>query len=90
MVTKITKMVPRTYYIIDGVEFLSSDVFRVLEMTICDEGDNIEYYLYECADKLVDLGYLNKRYGMRQCTVYEDTEDQRAAKLFKEIIDIKG
>lgn len=89
MVDKITKMVPRTYYIIDGIEFLASDVFQVLEKIDCNEGDDIEYYLDSCADKLVELGYLNKRYGMRQCIVYEDTEDKNAAKLFREILNMR-
>ena len=89
MVTEITKMVPRTYYIIDGVEFLASDVFEVLEKIDCNEGDDIEYYLDSCADKLVELGYLNKRYGMRQCIVYEDTEYKKAAKLFREILNMR-
>ena len=87
MVTKITKMVPKTYYIIDDIEFCANDVFCVLEKIFCNEGDEVEYYLHECADKLVELGYLTKRYGMRQCIVYEDTKDQLAAKLFKEILD---
>lgn len=89
MVTKITKMVPRTYYIIDGVEFLASDVFQVLEKIECDEGYDIEYYLDSCADKLVELGYLNKIYSIRQRIIYEDTEDQRAAKLFHEILNMR-
>jgi hypothetical protein len=81
-------MVPRTYYIIDGIELLASDVFEVLEKIDCNEGDDIEYYLDSCADKLVELGYLNKRYGMRQCVIYEDTEDKKAAHLFNEILHI--
>lgn len=86
MVSKITKMVPRAFYVIDGVEFYANDVFQVLEKIESGEGDDLEYYLDSCADKLVELGYLNKRYGMRQCVVYEDTEDKRAAALFKEIL----
>ena len=89
MITTITKMVPRTYYIIDGVEFRASDVFEVLEKIECNEGDDIGYYLYECANKLVELGYLNKKYGMRQCTLYEDTEDKKAMKLFREILNMR-
>lgn len=82
-------MVPRTYYVIDGIEFLASDVFEVLDKIDCNEGDDLEYYLDSCADKLVELGYLNKRYGMRQCVVYEDTEDKKAAKLFREILNMR-
>lgn len=89
MVTKIIKMVPRTYYVIDGIELLASDVFEVLEKIDCNEGDDIEYYLDICADKLVELGYLNKRYGMRQCTIYEDTKDKKAYKLFHEILNMR-
>lgn len=88
MITKITKMVPRCYYIIDGIEFNANDVFCVLEKVTCGDGDDIEYYLDSCTDKLVELGYLNKRYGMRQCVIYEDTEDKKAAALFKEILNI--
>lgn len=89
MVTKITKMVPRAYYVVDGVELLASDVFEVLEKIDCNEGDDIEYYLDSCADKLVELGYLNKRYGMRQCIIYEDTEDKKATRLFREILNMR-
>jgi hypothetical protein len=88
MIAKITKMVPRSYYVIDGVELNANDVFCVLENVTCGDGDDIEYYLDSCADKLVELGYLNKRYGMRQCVIYEDTEDKKAAALFKEILSM--
>lgn len=88
MITKITKMVPRSYYVIDGIELNANDVFCVLENVTCGDGDDIEYYLDSCADKLVELGYLNKRYGMRQCVIYEDTEDKKAAALFNEILHI--
>ena len=81
-------MVPKAYLIIDGVELASSDVYEVLDKITNDEGDDIEYYLYSCADKLVELGYLNKKYGMRQSIVYEDTKDKKASKLFKEILHI--
>lgn len=89
MITKITKMVPRIYYVIDGVEFCAGDILELLDKIDCGEGDDVEYYLYECADKLVELGYLNKRYGMRQHTVYEDTEDTKASKLFHEILHMQ-
>lgn len=86
MVTKITKMVPRTFYVIDGVKFYANDIFQVLDKITCNEGDDLEYYLDSCADKLVELGYLTKRYGMRQCVIYEDTVDGKAEALFKEIL----
>lgn len=88
MVTKITKMVPKTYYIIDEIELAANDVYEVLDKITCGEGDDIEFYLDSCADKLVELGYLNKRYGMQQCVIYEDTEDKKAEALFKEILNI--
>lgn len=88
MVTKTIKMVPRTFYVIDGVEFYANDIFQVLDKITCNEGDDLEYYLDSYADKLVELGYLNKRYGMRQCVIYEDTEDKRAAALFNEILHL--
>ena len=31
MISVITKMVPRRYYIIDGVEFPANELFNVLE-----------------------------------------------------------
>lgn len=86
MITKITKMVPKTFYIIDEIEFAANDVFEVLEKVIYDEGDEVGYYLDSCADKLVELGYLTKRYGMHQCIIYEDTEDRKAKALFEELI----
>ena len=88
MVNKITKMVPRSFYVIDGVEFAANNVFAVLDKVTNGDGDDLEYYLDSCADKLVELGYLNKRYGMCQCIIYEDTDDKRATALFKEILKI--
>lgn len=37
MIALITKMVPKKYYIIDGVEFPANDLFCILETIV--EGD---------------------------------------------------
>ena len=85
MIQTITKLVPKKYYIIDGVELAANDVFRVLETITCEFDDDIDYYLYSCADKLVELGYLTKSYGHRQSIVYEDANG-KAKELFDELI----
>ena len=87
MISKCTKMVPKTYYIIDNVEFPANELFKVL-VEIVSEGDsfNIDFSLCSCMDKLVELGYLVKRYGYHQCIVYYDTEDGKATALFNEIL----
>ena len=87
MISKITKMVPKTYYVIDDVEFPADELFEVLE-EIVSEGDlfDIDYSLYSCMNKLVELGYLVKRYGYHQSIVYCDTEDGKATALFNEIL----
>lgn len=89
MISKITKMVPKTYYIVDGVEFPANELFITLEHII-SEGDSydLDYYLHNYADKLVELGYLIKKYGCRQSIIYYDTEDGRAAALFEEILHL--
>ena len=89
MISMITKMVPKKYYIIDGVELPQNEAFIVLE-TIVSDGDSydLDYELYDCANKLVELGYLSKRYSYHQSTVFIDTEDKNGEKLFKEILEL--
>ena len=49
MITKITKMVPKRYYIIDGVEFPASDLFNILETVVEGDPEELEYYfLWHC------------------------------------------
>ena len=87
MVSITTKMVPKKYYIIDGVELPANEVFMVLE-TIVSDGDSydLEYWLYDCAEELYKLGYLVKNFGCHQSILYCDTEDKKASALFDEII----
>lgn len=88
MVSMTTKMVPKKYYIIDGVELPANEVFILLE-TIVYEGDSYNLdYDFGCADKLFKLGYLTKKYGYHQSILYCDTEDSKAAALFEEIINL--
>mgnify|MGYP000310222447 CR=1 FL=1 len=86
MITKITKMVPKRYYIIDGVEFPASDLFHVLETIVEGDSEDLDYYFYSIAEELVNLGYLIERFGYHEGVVYYDTENKKAAALFEEIL----
>lgn len=86
MITKITKMVPKKYYIIDGVEFPAHDLFCILETIVEGDPEDLEYYFYGFAEKLVDLGYLVEKFGYHEDVVYYDTEDKKAKALFEEIL----
>lgn len=86
MITKITKMVPKRYYIIDGVEFPASDLFHVLETIVEGDSEDLDYYFYSIAEELVNLGYLIERFGYHEGIVYYDTEDKKASALFEEIL----
>ena len=87
MITKHIKMVPKEYYIIDDVEFPANELFEVLE-GISSDGDSfdIDVSIYSCMNKLVELGYLVKRYGYHQSIVYYNTDDGKAKALFNEIL----
>ena len=52
MISVITKMVPKRYYVIDGVEFPASELFEVLETIIEGDTEDLEYYFYDIAEKL--------------------------------------
>lgn len=86
MITKITKMVPKIYYIVDGVEFPASDLFHVLETIVEGDSEDLDYYFYSIAEELVNLGYLIERFGYHEGVVYYDTENKKAAALFEEIL----
>lgn len=86
MIALITKMVPKKYYIIDDVEFPANDLFCILETIVEGDPEDLEYYFYGFAEKLVDLGYLVEKFGYHEGVVYYDTEDEKAKKLFEEIL----
>lgn len=88
MISVITKMVPKRYYVIDGVEFPASELFEVLETIVEGDPEDLEYYFYDIAEKLECLGYLVKKFGYHEGVVYYDTEDKKAAVLFKEILEM--
>lgn len=86
MITKITKMVPRKFCIIDGVEFPASDLFHVLETIVEGDPEYLDYCFYSIAEELANLGYLVEKFGYHEGIVYYDTEDKKAEALFKEIL----
>lgn len=88
MITEITKMIPKRYYVINGVEFPASELFNVLETIVEGDPEDLEYYFYDIAEKLADLGYLVDKFDFHEGIVYHDTEDKRAAALFKEILKL--
>lgn len=89
MITKITKMVPKKYYVINGVEFPASELlFNVLETIVEGDPEDLDYYFYGIAEKLANLGYLTKKFGYHEGIVYYDTEDKKAAALFEELLKL--
>lgn len=88
MITEITKMIPKRYYVINGVEFPASELFNVLETIVEGDPEDLEYYFYDIAEKLADLGYLTKKFGYHEGIVYYDTADKKAAALFEEILKL--
>lgn len=89
MVTKITKMIPRIYYVVDDVEFSANDLFRTLEIILDGNPEDLDYcLLYNTAESLFKLGYLVKKFGYHESIVFRDTEDKKAEKLFEEILKL--
>ena len=90
MITKITKMIPVTYFVVDGIEFVGSELISTLDDVLNILGNEIrelELGYPEVAEDLAELGYLEKtiRYGE---AMYRDTKDKRATALFNEILNL--
>jgi hypothetical protein len=88
MITKITKMVPVTYFVIDGIEFVGSELICTLDDVLNILGNEIgelELGYSEVAEDLAELGYLEKtiRYGE---AMYRDTKDKKAEALLNELL----
>lgn len=92
MITKITKMIPSTYYIVDGVEFEGNRLLETLDniVNVFDSWVSEFEIDWRCADKLFDLGYLDRKYLYYDGTLYHDTEDKKAEALLSEIINYKN
>lgn len=92
MITKITKMIPFTYYIVDGVEFEGNRLLETLDniVNVFDSWVSEFEIDWRCADKLFDLGYLDRKYLYYDDTLYHDTEDKKAEALLSEIINYKN
>ena len=88
MITKITKMIPTTYYILDGVEFEGNKLLETLDniVNVFDSWVSEFEVDWRCAEKLFDLGYLDKKYIYHDDTLYHDTKDKKAEAIFKEIL----
>lgn len=87
MIAKITKMIPTTYYIVDGVEFDGNELLETLDNIVNIFNSWVgEFELdWRCAEKLFELGYLDKKYIYYDGVLYHDTEDKKAAALLEEI-----
>lgn len=46
----------------------------------------MEMSYWRCAEKLFELGYLDKKYIYYDGVLYHDTEDKKAAALLEEIL----
>ena len=88
MITKITKMIPTTYYILDGVEFEGNRLLETLDNIVNAFDSWVSEFEVDrrCADKLFDLGYLDRKYLYYDGILYHDTEDKKAEALLSEII----
>ena len=89
MLTKITKMITTTYYIVDGVEFEGNELLETLDniVNVFDSWVSEFEVDWRCAEKLFDLGYLDKKCIYHDDTLYHDTEDKKAEALLSEIIN---
>lgn len=88
MITKITKMIPTTYYIVDGVKFDGNELLETLDNIVNIFNSWVSEFEidWRCAEKLFDLGYLDRRYLYYDGTLYHDTEDKKAEALLEEIL----
>lgn len=88
MITKLTKMVPITYYIVDGVEFDGNELLETQDniVNVFDSWVSEFELNWRCAEKLFDLGYLDRKYLQYDGTLYHDTEDKKAEALLTEIL----
>lgn len=89
MITKLTKMVPITYYIVDEVEFDGNELLETLDniVNVFDSWVSEFELNWRCAEKLFDLGYLDRKYIQYDGTLYHDTEDKKAEALLNEILN---
>lgn len=87
MITKIIKMIPKTFYIVDGIEF-GDELLDTLDniVNIFNSWVSELDIDYKCAEKLFELGYLDRKYIYYDGVLYHDTEDKKAAALLNEIL----
>ena len=88
MITRITKMIPKMYYVVDGVKFDANELLGVLD----DIANAHDSWVSEtetnwmCTEKLFDLGYIDRKCIDYKGVLYHDTEDKKASALFNEIL----
>ena len=92
MITKITKMIPSTYYIVDGVEFEGNRLLETLDniVNVFDSWVSEFDIDWGCAENLFNLGYLDRKYRYYEGILYHDTEDKKAEALLAELINYKN
>lgn len=90
MISKHIKMVPKTYYTIDGVEFDGNELYETLETITCGYNSWVSESALpdECPYKLAKLGYLQLKLFYYEDVAYRDTEDKKAEALFNELINL--
>lgn len=88
MITKFIRMVPITYYIVDGVKFDGNELLWTLYniVNVFDSWVSEFEINWRCAEKLFDLGYLDRKYLQHDGNLYHDTEDKKAEALLHEIL----
>ena len=88
MITKITKMIPTTYYIVDGVEFDGNELLETLDNIVNIFNSWVSEFEIdrECAEKLFELCYLDREYIYYDGVLYHDTEDKKAEALLNELL----
>ena len=85
MISKKIRMVPKTYYIVDGYEFDGKVLFEILDsIDACDCSSIIGDYYPDETRLLVHLGYLESYGGG---SVYFDNNG-KAKKLFDEMLKL--
>lgn len=90
MISKQIRMVPKTYYIVDGVEFDGNELLETLESITCGYDSWVSSLILpdECPYKLAKLGYLQLKLYYYEDVVYSDTEDKKAKALLDELINL--
>lgn len=88
-ICKYTKLVPKTFVSIDGVDFDYNILYSTLDLLTCgNRVDECEFASGDVIEKLCKLGYVVSSYGSHQALMYCEKESGMAEKLIDEISSV--